>query len=162
MWLQCQEKYDSVAEFNPAEGIVRRYSRQVLGARAPKIENIDGWFSDVKNSTFILYKYKDNIFFRANDKEFILDNKTEVEVFGPREKRKLYVKHNGLIIFDTAYELTREGAIPNDPTPFIDKEDFDFGLFVSNISKNQKRKDVLLKSERGNYGDILGNKWGRT
>ena len=36
------------------------------------------------------------------------------------------------------------GGLPDDPTPMISDEDFDFGLLAMNISQNPERKDVLL------------------
>lgn len=144
MWIQSQERFDCVAEFDDEKGTLREYSRQFLAAQAPKIAETDGWFSHIRGGVLILYRKTGNIFFRVNDNEFVLDKGTEVEVFGPREKRKLVLKRNAQVVFDIEYELLQEPPIPNDPTPFIEEEDFDFGVFVSNISKDPKRKAVFL------------------
>jgi hypothetical protein len=144
MWLQCQEEYDCLAEFNPEEGILKKHSRKILGSHASKIENVDGWFSEATYGTFMLFKNKNRIYFSVYGTEFMLDDKTAVEVSGPRTKRLLQVIHEDKVIFETYYTPIGEGMIKGDPTPFIEDEDFDFGLFVSNISKNPKRKDVFL------------------
>ncbi len=36
--------------------------------------------------------------------------------------------------------------IKDDPTPFVDEEDFDFGLFLSNVAKDESRQRRLLWS----------------
>jgi hypothetical protein len=53
----------------------------------------------------------------------------------------------GKSVSELEYELLNDGPIPGDLTPFIDDEDFDFGLFVSNISKDQDRREVLLGND---------------
>jgi len=45
------------------------------------------------------------------------------------------------------YVLLQAPPIPGDPTPFIEDEDFDFGLFVRNISRSSERRKVLLGQE---------------
>jgi len=47
-------------------------------------------------------------------------------------------------VLDITYSL--EGvaqAIPGDPTAFIEDEDFDIGLFASNVSKDPERRAVF-------------------
>jgi hypothetical protein len=142
IWLQSNEKFDSLAEYDPKNGMLTKHSRKNLGSNVP--ETTDGFYSELTNGVFILYRFNDNLYFRANDNDFILDSVTEVVVSGPQEKRELKVLCNGKMIFKTIYSSHDIGPLSNDPTPFIEDEDFDFGIFVSNISKSPKRKDILL------------------
>jgi hypothetical protein len=151
MWLQCQGEYDCVGEYDSDKHILRRYSRRNMGAQAPKLENIDGWFADVSTGIFILFRKQDEIIFRAYEDEFVLDGKTEVDISGPRQNRQLLVKRNGKVVHRVEYTPMQEDKISGDSTPFSEDEDFDFGLFVSNISKDPKRKDVFLKRRRSQY-----------
>ncbi|MBW1903108.1 MAG: hypothetical protein JRJ20_15990 [Deltaproteobacteria bacterium] len=142
IWLQSNEKFDSLAEYDPETGMLKKHSRKNLGSNVP--ETTDGFYSELTNGVFILYRFNDSLYFRANDNDFILDSVTEVVVSGPWENRELKVFCDGKMIFETIYSPHGPKPISNDPTPFIEDEDFDFGIFVSNISKSPKRKDLLL------------------
>lgn len=144
MWIQCQGEYDRLAQFDPKAGSLKIYSRKHLGDRAPKISEIEGWFSEHRDDPLVLYRTADTIFFRIHGNDFVLDENTEVQVHGTSQRRKLYVKRFGKTIYETEYALPQTEPTPNDQTPFIEEEDFDFGLFVSNISRDPRRKSVLL------------------
>ncbi len=96
----------------------------------------------------MLYRLGNSIAFRVIgegfDCKFDLDSSTVVEVDGPPLERELVVIRDGNVMFKTTYAVDVDDIIPNDPTPFVEDEDFDFGLFVSNISKSPGRKDVML------------------
>ncbi len=145
IWLRCYEKYDCVAEFELNSSSLKKHSQEALGKNFGL--SIDGWFSQMEQGIFIFYKYENNIVFRAYDKEFVLDDKTTIHVSGPRELRKLQIIRDNIVIHETFYSPPGEGMIKGDPTPFVEEEHFDIGLFVSNISKDPKRKARLLGKE---------------
>ena len=148
MWLQCHDRFDSVGLFDEVRGRFERFSRKVLGSDAPSLHDTDGSYSDQSAGTFMLYKLGDTIVFRVVgegfDCKFNLDSSTVVEVDGPPLERELVVIRNGNVMFKATYAVNVDAIIPNDPTPGVDDEDFDFGLFVRNISKSPERKDVML------------------
>ncbi len=96
----------------------------------------------------MLYKRDGRIIFRVcqegANREFHLDAVTEIAVSGPAARRELTVLRDGANVFHTTYALKEVYRCSEDTTPFIEDEDFDFGLLVSNISKNPARKEVLL------------------
>ena len=145
LWLRSREEYDCLATFEPSVGTLKKYSLRALGDKAPSIT--DGCFSEVEEGILILYRSVGNIFFQIYNKIFLINDKIEIEVFGPREKRKLQVVRDGKVIYETTYTPPGPGMIEGDPTPFVEEEHFDFGLFVSNISKNPGRKDRFLGKE---------------
>jgi hypothetical protein len=67
-----------------------------------------------------------------------------VEVTGAPRSRKLVVRRAGQVVASHTYSLDRPQQLMDDPTPFVDEEDVDFGLFVVNVSQSEERKAVLL------------------
>jgi hypothetical protein len=75
-----------------------------------------------------LYKSGDALYFYAYDRVFRLDEDTVVAVVGPRSRRSLRVMKRGQVIFETSYTpLVKLGPLPDDPTPMVEEEHFDFG-----------------------------------
>lgn len=144
MWLQSQDKYDSVAIFNPADRTLKRLSRQSLGDKAPGFEDIHGWFSDFSIGTSVVYKRESDIVFLICQKEFTLDSATKVEVSEAKAGRKLTVSRYGEEVFKVDYSLDALDLESAGVAAFAEDEDFDFFLFVSNLSKDSARKEVLL------------------
>ncbi len=144
IWLQSKNEYDCLAEFDPATGGLRKHSRRTLGVNAPDVKEIVGSFADIKSGLLVLFQSRGRIVFWASGKEFELDGQTIVDVHGSGCKKRLTIKTNGAVVHDLDYELANDDAISDDPTAFVDGEDYDFGVFVSNISKDKDRRDVLL------------------
>lgn len=144
IWVQSKDEFDCVAQFDPATGVLGKHSRAALGVVAPTWPEIAGSFSEVKNGAFVLYRYRGQIFLRAFGNVYELDNQTVVNVCGTGFKRRMSIQTMGCCVLDMEYELVSRNAISCDPTPFVEDEDFDFGLFVSNMSKSRERREVML------------------
>lgn len=148
MWIQSKDEFDCVAQFDPGTGTLKKHSRTKLEQYAPQWSELAGSFSEAKNTVFVLYRNDDRIVFRTNSDEFVLDGRTIVNVIGKGRRKRMCIEKNGVSILEFEYEIVRSDTIADDSTPFADDEDFDFGLFVSNISKSTKRRDVLLGEQR--------------
>jgi hypothetical protein len=138
IWLQAKECYNCIAQFDPQNNVFIKKSRDEIEPNTN-----DGSFEEMNEGIFMLYRFNGKIYFQVNDKIFLLDENTVIDVAGERPTKILKVLKNEMIEYETKYTPT-SFPIEGDLTPFIDEEDFDFGLFVSNISKNPKRKEVLL------------------
>lgn len=143
LWLARQHAYSQVGEFSPEQGIVSIHSRDELESLSPR--SIDGKFYATQGRLFALYKLDNTLHFYANGNNFTLDDDTVIEVLGPRGMRSLWVMQCGQVAFDTTYKPEGLGMIPGDPTPMVEEEDFDFGLWASNVSRNPERKAVALE-----------------
>lgn len=142
VWLQSNDKYDELVEYNHSKGTFTKASRNSLGDKAPS--STDGTFAVLSAVFLALYKLGQELFVRIGDQCIPLTNDVTVIVSGPANKRLLIVKKAGNEIANFNYVLDASKKFSSDPTPFIEDEDFDFGLFISNISTNDKRKRVLL------------------
>ena len=145
LWLHSNEEYDCIAKFDPKYGLIEKHSMRALGANAPTAT--DGWYSELESGLLALYRFDDMIYFYIFGHIFQLDNQTRITVSGPRKQRFLKVLRAGQELFSTSYVPAGPGPPPNDPMPFVEDSDFDFGLFVSDISRSPQRKNVLLGKE---------------
>ena len=144
MWIQSKDEFDCVAQFDPSTGTIEKHSRARMVQNAPDWSELAGSFAEVQRQVFVLYRQHDQLVFRTNDNEFVLDGRTVVNVSGDSYRRRMCIEKCGVAVLEFDYELAQANAIANDPTPFVEDEDSDFGLFVSNISKNAERRGVLL------------------
>lgn len=144
LWLQSNAKFDEIAEFNPENMEFKKLSKKMRGSSVP--EKLDGFFSDYGTGWLALYKKDGKLIFASNRKAFILNDNTIVNVSGSTNQRKLDVVRDGEVIYSTLYLLDATATFQGDLTSFIEDEDFDFGLFVSNISKNPDRKAIILSA----------------
>jgi hypothetical protein len=137
IWLRAKEHYDCIAKFDPDSNILTKIYQEGFES------NTNGTFLEMKEGLFLLYRYNEKLYFQVNDKVFLLDENTVINVAGERPTKILKVLKNEMIEYETKYTPT-SSPIEDDLTPFVDEEDFDFGLFASNVSKNPKRKEIIF------------------
>ncbi len=145
IWLQNNQKFDRLISYEPITGKYIEQSKKLLKSKAPKLT--DGFFEIFSDMFFALYKYDNNLYFSINQKKYVLDASTIVNVEGNSKKRMLTIMKNDNELYRCNYELNTYQKFTEDYTPFIDNEDFDFGLFVSNVSKDIARKKVLMNTK---------------
>jgi len=142
IWLQSNEKFDLLVEYDHYSGRYTAHSRKDLGVTS--LERIEGFFSILSGIFVALYTYGQQLFLRIGDDCIQFTDDILVEVSGDEINRKMVVKKGDQRVANVEYVLDLSFRFPDDPTPFIEDEDFDFGLFVSNVAKNPNRKRVLL------------------
>lgn len=143
IWLQSNKRFNDLAQLDPDTGVVTMQSRITLGNKVP--QNTEGFFAVLSTIFIALYKFGQGLFIRIGNECIPLTDDVIVNVSGNPKNRELIVEKEGQEITRLDYSLDQSKMIVDDPTPFIDDEDFDFGLFVSNISKNTKRKRIFQK-----------------
>lgn len=164
LWLVNHERWGQVGEFDPEKGrILSIRDHDELQSLSPR--DSDGWYYDVKDGVFALYKLNGALQLHLRGRAFQLEDDTTVEVSRPkdlfplpRRRRRLRVVKQGRAVFETTYRPRGLGMIPGDPTPFVEEDHFDFGLWVTNVSKDPKRKAVCMEvwgAEKKN--DARGN-----
>ena len=146
MWLQSHEKYDVLAEYDPNQGThYTLVSKASLGDQAP--EKTAGHFAILSTVFVTLYQANHVLFLRIGEHITPLADHIRVNVTGDASNRQLVVTNNQKVILEFEYTLDTSETFADDLTPFIEDEDEDFGLFVSNIANNDRRKRVLLGLE---------------
>jgi hypothetical protein len=143
--LQSKSKYSRLLELNDADGTYRETQRVAIDGEFPKIK-INGVF-DLLNGTLVaLYAVAGHIILRIGNKVIPLNKGIEVVVNGDPSNRLLRVNQSGDEVVSVRYSISDAPVFDDDPTPFVESEDFDFGLFAANLASNADRRSVALES----------------
>ncbi|MEN1679865.1 MAG: hypothetical protein AAGJ46_09740 [Planctomycetota bacterium] len=143
IWLQNNEKYDRVASLDPASGVFGEHSRSALDQESPV--KTDGIYSILSGAMAAVFAWDDAVFVCLGTSTAKLSGETKVSVDGPPSSRKLSIEDGNGIVAQHQYSLEpSQLPIPGDTTPFVEDEDFDFGLLMSNIASSDQRQAVLL------------------
>ncbi|GIW80225.1 MAG: hypothetical protein KatS3mg105_2032 [Gemmatales bacterium] len=142
LWLQSKDRFNDVVELNETTGDWRLVSRTSEGENIPGLSNMDGSFSMLSGVFCALFCSHDEIFVRIGETQIRLSDDIEILVDGPPEKRCLSLVVSGREHVRLEYALASK-PIEGDPTAFTENEDFDFGLFLSNIAHSPNRQAVL-------------------
>jgi hypothetical protein len=146
IWLRSNERFNDLAELERESGKYRITDVQSLGPSTPA--EIDGAFSILSGTLCALYRAEGDLYFRIGNAEFKLDSSTVLRVSGPAEARRVVVERLGRVIATHEYTAAPDAQFGDDPTPFVELADFDFGLFAANVSQSAERKAVLLGRSR--------------
>lgn len=147
MWLQSNDDYDTLGTLDLDTGKFETCSRRLAQQSIP--DHFGGLFATLSGVVVALYRHGNELFVRVGAITFPLATDVVAEVNGPATERTLLVIKDGGEILRHKYELDLSIRFSDDPTPFIDDEDFDFGLFISNVSKAPKRKTALIDHFQG-------------
>lgn len=143
MFVQCKELFDRVAEFTPETGQLNEFSRT---AEPDRIRGpVRGSYSTIGGRSVVLYRDDGLLWLRVDGEVLALDRRTRVELIelDPDGTEKLLRIAQGMdILMEWSYE-PQARTIEGDLTPFVEEEDFDFALFLSNVSLNPDRQDLL-------------------
>lgn len=140
IWLQCNECFNDVAEFDETAGTWRIIKRTSEGNDIPS--RTDGFYSILSSVFCALYHSSGELFVQMGDVKVKLSNNVEIAVNGPPGKRCLSLMVSGHEFAKHEYALISQ-RIEGDPTAFVEDEDFDFGVFLSNIARTPKRQSIL-------------------
>ena len=97
----------------------------------------------ILSGVFLVFRTNGELFVRIGETQVRLSKDIEITVDGPPEKRCLSLMAGGMQVARHIYSLESRRPTEDDPTPFIDEEDFDLGLWLSNIASNPNRQAVL-------------------
>lgn len=155
MIIHSFDRFGEIADFDP-----------VTGTLTPGISNADdlgeihspvvGHYAFLAGNLVVLYRMLGVLTLRIGQTVVALDDAVSV----------LYRRSEGMceITASTAISAsTRSDDAPpvhieypaphtivsleDDPTPFVEAEDFDFGLFVSNVFNNPKRRSAIYRTK---------------
>jgi hypothetical protein len=144
--VRSQDKFDEFADLDPATGFMQPF--QVSGNAAETIET-SGWYSQLAGQLVSLFAFAGDLYLRLNEKPYRLDESRRVEYSRHENESNLTLLERGQIIATLSYAPVEiSPPLDEDPTGFIDEEDFDFGLFLSNVLENPARREILLKRTR--------------
>lgn len=139
--LQSNEIFDNIAEFEPHNGKINILSRKKNFPDHRVVTN--GFFSEHQNGLLLLYRKNGELFFKSAAFHVSLNNNIHINIVGNNQTRRFEILDRGVKIFETTYIPVLNEFGEDDPTPFVEDEDFDFYLFVRNIANNQERRELI-------------------
>jgi hypothetical protein len=137
--LHSMEQFDDLATMDVATGELTHYSRQTAPLLAAR--PIGGHFSSREQGFIALYRLHDVLHLRVDRTDVPLTGDVIVTLETAGSRRTLRVLRGDNTIFELEYERPKiDPPLEVDPTPFVEEEHFDFGLFVFNIMADPGRR----------------------
>ena len=144
LWLRSNRSFNRLLELDPASGESHEILATALGDKMPK--KINGFFDRLGDTLVAVHAIDGHLVLRIGTNVISLEEGIIVLVDGPSNNRLLRVLQNGNEVMSVRYSIADAPKFKNDPTPGIDDEDFDFGLFIANIAASLDRRRVALKN----------------
>ena len=139
MRLQCFGEHAILGEFNPESGSLVEARRQ----GSAKVE-LSGFFDRTKE-LLVVYKYLGRLWVWGQGKAIGLDGTELGMLTCEGDHSSLEITRGGSTLGVIRYPFRPSSNIP-DPTPFVEEEDSNFILFISNIVNSRDRQQRLLET----------------
>jgi len=137
MLLQSHRHFDIVAHYDPATREFAAFSRTAEPARAAG--PVAGHFDFLGEALTLIFRLDGGLFVEIGGRRFPLD-RVAVDIRSDNRHRHLRVVSEGKEVVELTYDAPKlDPPLSVDPTPFVQAEDFDFGLFLQNVSRDPAR-----------------------
>jgi hypothetical protein len=141
MLLQSHKSFDTMADYDPATGTFVTFSRGAEPARASGQKA--GAFDSIGGKRVLLFRLAGMLYFQVDSQRMRMDHYT-IELRSVNGRQVLRVLSNGKVVLELTYDPPLlDPPLAEDPTPFVEDEDFDFGLFLSNLSRDRSRQSRM-------------------
>jgi hypothetical protein len=159
MLLQSAERARDFATLDPTSGRLEFFSED--GAQRERLQStLNGRFSLIEGIFIALYRQNGDLKLRLGDKEHIVDDMTSSRIDERRGRlasllpaqladrvsnvqNEFNLIRNGENVASLIYSPPSASNIAFDPTPFVEKEDFDFMLFIHHVlTESERRKNI--------------------
>ena len=142
--LQSRDVFERLASLQPESNQVTWFARQ------PGMHySIQGTIAEVGDYLCFLYRQDGVLHFRANDEDFILDEGVSVQLRDMiKDHKQLSIHRDDSQLFALEYRVPEPiPPLDQDPTPFVEEEDYDFCLFVYNVANSKNRRETIYHAQ---------------
>jgi hypothetical protein len=138
MILKRHTVFDTLAEFDPGLGTFSTFSRAGEPGRAAV--QLSGAFDYLGDKCVLLFRLAGVLYVQVDNQPITLADHT-IEVRSIDGHRVLRVLSDGEAVTELTYDPPIiEPPLSEDPTPFVEEEHFDFGLFLAHLSEDRGRQ----------------------
>lgn len=141
--LRSSDRYGEYAEIDTATGEIVWYPGQsgaVVG-----LGHIDGHIAVIDGYAVCLYRERGRLHLRIGAVDSEITDDTSAEL-AQGKVSVLTLSRHAVGCFRWMYKRpVVEPPLDIDPTPFVEEEDFDFGLFVRNVMANPERRQRIYR-----------------
>ena len=139
MLLQSHQSFDTVADYDPTTGTFNTFSRKAEPGRVSSGHR-GGVFDHLGGKRVLLYRLAGVLYLEVDGQRILMEGHV-VEVHPVNGDRVLRVLADGTVVFELTYSPPHlDPPLSDDPTAFVEEEDFDFGLFLTNVSRDRERQ----------------------
>lgn len=137
MLIESHERFDDLAEYDPTTGQLQEFSRATSSAASSGPPT--GHYAKLSGTLAVFYRLDGSLWMRLGNEARNLDQVgNELRWEHVERHSTLELLERGTLVARVQYRPGSGGG-PGDPTPFVDSEDWDFGLFVTNVLGNEGR-----------------------
>jgi len=138
MYVESFDRFSEVGEFDPESGTLDTYDRE----SAPTGERlVQGHYTTLAGTRVVFYRHAGDLWLRIGDRVWKLAGDTSVAWSNADGISLLVVTESGRQLANLEYES--EGKDEDDLTAFGSDEDWDIGLFLSNVLHDQGRRQRI-------------------
>lgn len=107
--------------------------------------NLCGISQKIGKIRMTTFRYENQLYFLAGNKLMEINEGTGSEIKTIGGKLLFALKQNGVIVFEqTQKQMKSIIPMENDPTPFIEAEDFDIRIFINNVLNEKNRRNRIF------------------
>jgi hypothetical protein len=138
--IKYHDRIDIIAEFDPETGRTDILPRP----QGLPVTGTDGWFSLLGGLCVVFYRQGGRLWLRAGERIIDLDRDPTIEWHREGDISSLTIgDQRGEIVLRYRTGPRSGPALQEDPTPFVDEEDWDLGLFLSNVMFDAERIELI-------------------
>ena len=132
--LQSHTEYNRLAEYDPHTG---QYTEVLRHAHTSVTS---GFYSFLSRVFAAIYGWNGEVFLHIAETRTRIDTSVSAQI---PQLGVLVIRKDSAVLHRLHY--TPEAMPPDDPTSFIDAEDFDFGLLLARMIQSPERQKVLIQ-----------------
>lgn len=140
MLVHSHDRFAGVGDFDPTSGTLVEFERDQAPSdllEAP----LGGHSADLNGVRAIIFRDGNTLRLNVGNQSWQLDDEIRLEWASSEGTSTFRVRRGGAVLCAVEYG---DGPIPglaieDDPTPMVEREDFDFGLFVRNVLADPER-----------------------
>ena len=141
MLLLSHDQFSMVAHFEPADGKLLEIERSDAGDLID--QPVEGHYAYLEQLLAVLYRSASGLRLRLGDLDFRIENATRVAWSSDGVTSTLEIEFQGERF---SYRYSAGPSLAGDPTPFVESEHFDFGLFVANVANDPARRERMYQA----------------
>ncbi len=144
--LQSHDRYDDVLVLDCASNSMSFHSKR--GSPELAARPVRGHFTREGGDLVLFYRRDGSLHLRAGEKDVALEPGTSVELRNDttRGTRTLSVVRDGRAVLQWAHKPVEiRPPLEEDPTPFVEREQFDFALFIENVLNDPQRRERIYR-----------------
>ncbi len=110
--------------------------------------NPSGFCQKIGNQCLTIFRHKDKLNFLVKKQLIEIDNETESHLKRVGNELVFTLSKNGAILFEQSHKQIKSiMPIQDDPTPFVDAEDFDLRILIHNVLTEKGRRDRIFNTD---------------